>query len=106
MFIVTNKSTQVIHHWGKQLTELDNGYPLLVNEDIAFVPEEVIIYEVNTIPEDIAPYKYTYSVQDGFALSPDWSSAPIENPYNIPDDVYAAIKNEAIAEVQKEAQNG
>ena len=55
MYVIANKTDNVFLMAGPHLDHMDNGYPRLVNEDVAFPTEMVNVYEDVTIPDGIIP---------------------------------------------------
>lgn len=88
MFIITVKESHEIMAMGAELDHMSNGYPRLVNENIAFPPEMVDIYEVASVPAEVEPAKYCYTPADGFTPNPDYREP---NPYGVPEEIYNAI---------------
>ncbi len=72
MFIITNKVDDSIFDMDTKLDYLKNGYPRLINKNIAFVKDSVNIYEVNEIPSEIELSKYCYTVEKGFYENPNY----------------------------------
>lgn len=91
MYIITDKETNRIVMVGSNLDYMPNGYPRLVDENIAFVPNSINIYETDVIPPRVESEKYCYTPQDGFYPNPNWEEP---NPYNIPNEVYNSIIDE------------
>lgn len=104
MFIITDKENakDVVIFWGKQLKYQSNGYPVLVEENVAFPTEIVNVYEVDSIPEDLEADKYLYTQERGFELNPYWSESDPENIYGIPDELYHQIKDATVNQIQQE----
>ena len=89
MFIITEKEHNIIIMMGKELDYMEvNGYPRLVEEDVAFPTEMVNVHEVETVPEEVEDGKYCYTEAEGFYANPDWREP---NPYNVTEEVYNAI---------------
>ena len=66
MVIITVKEDNRILNIGKELDYMDNGYPRIVEKNIAFPTEMVNVYELEEIPENIEPEKYCYTTEKGF----------------------------------------
>ena len=103
MYIITSKNLKSIIGIGAKLDYMSNGYPRLVNENVAFPTEMIDVYEVSYMPEYVEENKYCYTPDQGFFENPNWKEP---NKWGIPDDIVQEIKNEAITEVQEGAKNG
>ncbi|WP_425755500.1 hypothetical protein ACPW7J_13755 [Ihubacter sp. rT4E-8] len=103
MFVITNANNVVIAY-GRMLEYKSNGYPWLVNEDISFVPEQVAVHEIESMPQGIAEIKFCYTAESGFYENPDWKE-PTDNPYNLTDEQYRVIKDRVIDEIRQEVAN-
>jgi hypothetical protein len=82
MYVITNKEDNVYLMSGEKLDHMSNGYPRLVNENVAFPTEMVNVYENVTIPTDVVPCKYLYTAKNGFTTNPNYVEP---NKYGIPD---------------------
>lgn len=102
MFLIVSKETHEVIHNGERLHYWDNGYPVLTDENIAFVKEDVDVVDVDSIPDDLIPGKYCYTSEKGIYANPGYIEPDPGNIYGVPDEVYQAIKNQAIQEVQNE----
>ena len=89
MIIITNKTDHVFMAFGKKLDYMSNGYPRLVDENIAFPTEMVDIYEDVTIPEGVEPNKYCYTPTDGFTVNPNYVEP---NKYGLPNELLNTIQ--------------
>lgn len=98
MYIVTPKERHDIMAMGAELDHMSNGYPRLVNENIAFPPEMVDIYEVASVPAEVEPAKYCYTPADGFTPNPDYRepSAYDLAPTEVVDAIIDEYTNELI----------
>ena len=103
MYLITVKEDNRIIMVGEALDYMSNGYPRLVDEDIAFPTEMVNVHEVSEVPSEVIPEKYCYTAEKGFYLNPDWVEPDPTNTYGIPDETYHAIINDLTSEV---ASNG
>lgn len=98
-FIVVNKHDNKVIMYGNQLDYLENGYPRLVEENAAFIPNLVNVFEVDAIPEDYVDGKYFYTEADGFQIDPNWELAPNQN--DIVDNADAICElTEYVAELE------
>ena len=98
--IAVGKMNNVILSIG-EVTYWDNGYPIV--GDIAFCPDDILLFDVDEIPSDFEDYKYCYTVEDGFYRNPKYVEP---NPYGISDELLEQIKNDAITEVEEAVLNG
>lgn len=103
MYLITIKRNKIIQAMGKQLGYMSNGYPRLIEENIAFPSDLVNVHEVEAVPGQFEPGRYCYTPEQGFYMNPDWQEP---NKWNLPNEVIEEIKNEAIAEVQEGARDG
>lgn len=78
MFIITDKRTNVVLAIGERLERIkENGYPVLVNENVAFPPKDVDIYEGDCSGvsiNDISKSKICYNTVSGFYENPRYVS--------------------------------
>ena len=102
MYIIVSKHNQQVYNYGKELEYQDNGNPLLVDRNVAFMATDVSVFEVSDsdIPEDIDIGRYLYTVRGGFKHSADYVAG--ENNWGLPESILAEIKSQAIQEVQDE----
>lgn len=91
MFIITNKKKSIVVDTGNEVTYWDNGYPVIVEKDVAFVKEDVNVFEVNELPEDFKQGKYCYTEEKGFYVNPDYVEPDSTNTYGVSDNVYHQI---------------
>ena len=105
MYLITAKedNSDRIIKIGIHLDYMSNGYPRLVDEDIAFPIDMVNVHEVSEVPTEVTPNKYCYTEADGFYINPNWVEPDATNTYGIPDETYHAIINDLTSEV---ANNG
>lgn len=99
MYIITLKENNIIMMMGKALDYMSNGYPRLIDEDIAFPSGMVNVHEVLEVPTEVIPNKYCYTEADGFYINPNWVEPDSTNTYGIPDETYHAIINDLTSEV-------
>lgn len=105
MRIVVTKDTLIVSAIGTFKEYWDNGYPIITDSngnDCAYPDVLFDFFDVEAVPEDYVPNKYCYTEEKGFYLNPDYVEPEAGNTFGIPDDVYRAIKNQAIQEVQDE----
>ena len=103
MYIITGRLNDVIFATGRQLDYMENGYPRLVEENRAFIKEDVNVYSTDSVPSHIAPVKYCYTREEGYYENPGYIEM---NKWGLPEETVQAIKDEAITEVQKGVANG
>lgn len=94
MFIITDKENNVIIDTGNAIVYWENGYPVIVEKDTAFVKEDVNVFEINELPEDFKFRKYCYTEEKSFYLNPDFSEPDPNNVYGISDELYNQIKSD------------
>ena len=101
MFIITVKedNSNRIMMMGEHLDYMSNGYPRLIDENVAFPTEMVDVHEVESVPSEVMPEKYCYTESDGFYINPDYIEPDPTNTYGIPDDVYHAIIDDYTSEI-------
>ena len=102
MLLIVEKKTNSLLDMDSELDYMDNGYPKLVNRDIAFVADDVEVYTDVDMIENIVPGKYCYTSEQGFFENPDWQEP---NPYGIPDELLEQIKNDTVEEIRQEVLN-
>lgn len=95
MYVITGKTDNVVLGMGEALDHMSNGYPRLVNENVAFVTEQVNVNEVDSIPAEVVTDKYCYTTEQGFYLNPDWKEP---NKYGISDELLEQIKADVSSE--------
>lgn len=103
MYLITTKDDNRIMMMGEVLDYMSNGYPRLVNENVAFPTDMVNVYEASEVPQEIKIEKYCYTEAKGFYINPNYVEPDPTNTYGIPDETYHAIINDITSEV---AQNG
>lgn len=112
MILITNKESNVLvaiaednYQEENNLGTLSNGYPWIKSTNIAYILDEVNVFQNVTTSEKIIEQKYCYTEEKGFYLNPDYVEPDPTNTFGITDDLYHSIKEQAIAEVQKEVSN-
>lgn len=70
-YIITVKEDNRILNMGKHLDYLDNGYPRLIDENVAFPINLVDVYGSVEVPEEAEPEKYCYDGEE-FTLNPNY----------------------------------
>lgn len=107
MFIITNKEKSIVVDTGNEVTYWDNGYPVIVEKDVAFVKEDVNVFEVNELPEDFKQGKYCYTTEKGFYVNPDYVEPDSTNTYGISDELFNQIKSDYREQITQEVnENG
>lgn len=99
MIIIVNKTDHVFMAFGKKLDYMSNGYPRLIDENVAFPTEMVDIYENVTIPEGVEPNKYCYTPADGFTVNSNYVEP---NKYGLPNELLNTIQADYTAELISE----
>ena len=99
MFIITDKTEKAVIGFGARLDYMSNGYPRLMEEDIAYPTHMVDVFEIEALPVDFIIGKYCYTEAEGFYINPDWVEPDPTNTYGIPDETYHAIINDLTSEV-------
>ena len=89
MIIIVNKTDHVFMAFGKKLDYMSNGYPRLVDENIAFPTEMVNVFEGVTIPSGVETNKYCYTESEGFTENPNYVEP---NKYNIANELLETIQ--------------
>lgn len=89
MIVITAKETDVFIAQGEHLDYMDNGYPRLVDENVAFPTEMVNVFEGVTIPSGVEPNKYCYTESEGFTENPNYVEP---NKYNIANELLETIQ--------------
>ena len=102
MYIITGKQDKDVKGYGSAVTYLENGYPYILEMDTAYIPDDVKIDEIESIPEEVEIGKWCYTQDDGFYTNPLWIEP---NQYGIPDKLVEQIKNDAITEVEEAVIN-
>ena len=100
MFIITKKEDNEILMMGMELDYMENGYPRLVDYDVAFYPEYIDVHEVSEVVEGVEIHKYCYTEEDGFYPNPNYVEP--NNSYGLPNDLYDTIRDEAVAQIERE----
>lgn len=99
MVIITRKETDSIIDIGNELQYLENGYPLLVDRQVYFSIDDVNVYEVDSVPEEVTPSKYCYTEERAFYLNPNYIEP---NPYGISDELVEQIEADYRERLAKE----
>lgn len=102
MFIITKKEDDEILMMGRELDYMENGYPRIIDYDVAFYPEYISVNEASEVLEGVEAHKYCYTPEDGFYLNPNYREP---NQYGISDELVEQIKNDAITEVEEAVIN-
>lgn len=97
MFIIAEKKEHRILNMGARLGYQEvNGYPWLLDENIAFPTEMVDVSEVETVPEEVTAGLYCYTKEEGFYLNPNWEEP---NKYGIPNEIVNQIQEDTITKL-------
>lgn len=87
MYLITDKIDNKIIEYGEKLDYLENGYPRLINENVAFPTELVDVNQVDEIPDFVEREKYCYTEEKGFYKNENWV------PYYSTEDRIAALED-------------
>lgn len=104
MFIIIEKEKKIVVNYDNTIEYQTNEYPVIKKDGglgVAYPTQMYDVAETESIPEDFAIGKYIFE-NSQFTLNPDWVEPDPSNTFNVPDDVYMAIKEQAIQEVQNE----
>ncbi|MCI7261856.1 MAG: hypothetical protein MR562_01360 [Clostridiaceae bacterium] len=104
MYIVTLKETEEIVGIGNSLEYLDNGYPVLTEENVCFPADAVKVFDAEDVPDQICKGKHCYNEDRGVYENPGWREPDRDNIFGVPDDVYQNIKDQAMIEIQQEVK--
>lgn len=98
MYIITDSSDSRVINYGAKLDYLSNGYPRLIDENVAFILDMVNVYEVTEIPQEVESEKWCYTEADGFYPNPNWHepSAYDLAPHDVVDAIIDEYTNELI----------
>lgn len=98
LYILNRKEDNAMLCFGTSLSYLDNGYPFFVNENIAFPINEVNVYEVAELPQEVEAEKWCYTEADGFYPNPNYRepSAYDLAPQEVVDAIIDEYTNELI----------
>ena len=96
--IIIEKENKIIRDIGN-VTDKDSYW--LINQT-RYSKLYFDLYENIEAFDEITPFKYCYTPEQGFYENPNWAEPDTSNTFGIPDDVYMAIKEQAIQEVQNE----
>lgn len=66
-YIITAKTDNLILMMGRRLDYMDNGYPRLIEENVAFPTEIVNVYGPTVVPEGVRADEWYY---DGTTFTP------------------------------------
>jgi len=97
--IIVEKELKVLRDIGNSFEETEKSF---ANKNVRYSKSLFDKYQNVDIADDILPIKYCYTPEQGFYENPNWSEPDTSNTFGIPDDVYMAIKEQAIQEVQNE----
>ncbi|MEY8366307.1 hypothetical protein AALA22_11770 [Anaerovoracaceae bacterium 41-7] len=64
---------------------------------------DINIYNNVDTGDEISPFEYCYHPDVGFYKTPE-EETPEQNIYGISDEIYCAIKNEAVDEIKREVR--
>ena len=98
MYLITRKETNVVLNWDEKLKYWNNGYPVLMPQNIAYIADISNVFEISEVPAEVEPKKYCYTEEQGFFENPDYVP-PRENPYGISDGLLTQIQEDTAAQV-------
>lgn len=93
MYIVTSKDNNRCVYSGERLGYSNNGFPILLDENVAFPTDRFDVFEVEEIPAEVEMVKYCYTPEQGFYVNPDWKEPATEELYTL-DEAAAIIASE------------
>lgn len=99
MDIIVEKNTNVVRGIGERADDKETYW--LINQT-RFSKKFFELYEKIDFQENVATMKFCYTPEQGFYENPNWEEPDTSNTFGIPEDVYMAIKEHAIQEVQNE----
>ena len=78
MFLITNENDVIYYITSSCNKESDGSY--IIDNGIlrVLVPESFIVHEVDSLKDDIEPYKYCYSESKGFYANSDYVEPVLE----------------------------
>lgn len=101
MVIIVNKTDKHIINYGNSVEYLSNGSPHLIDRNLRYEKDKVLVYEGITLPKEVEPSKWCYTPEEGFYKNPDFLEYTEPSPTDWIDPVTVdAIKDIAIEEVQ------
>lgn len=81
MFIITDKESNAFQHACENLTYWNNGYPFDPDTKMAFVVDNVFVYEAESVPEYAVPEQCCFTLEDGFYPNPNYREPdPFDDP--------------------------
>lgn len=66
MYIITNKEDNRIFEIARAVDYLSNGYPRIIEKNLAFPTEMINVFEVEEVPKNVEREKYCYTEEQGF----------------------------------------
>lgn len=109
MYLIISNVDHVVMGYGNELSYWNNGYPFLVNEKLAFIPADVVIYEDIEVSDEVKsnPSKYCYTPEQSFYENPNYIEPDPTNTYGIPDELFNQIKSDYREQIAQEvSENG
>jgi hypothetical protein len=100
MFLITDINTDSVIDWSEKETYGPEGYPMVEEKNLAFPYWIVKTYTVDEIPEEVVPYKWCYTEEQGFFLDPSFEEP--NNSHGISNELYNTIRDEAVAQIESE----
>ena len=78
MFLITNENDVIYYITSSCNRESDESYIIDNGVLRVLVPESFIVHEVDSLKDDIEPYKYCYSESKGFYANSDYVEPVLE----------------------------
>ena len=72
MYIIIGKQDNDIKGYGSSIEYLENDYPYIKEMQTAYLPDEVQILTIDSIPENIKIGEWCYTLEEGFYENPKW----------------------------------
>lgn len=99
MYVITEKRDNVILGIGNTIDYMENDYPRLVNENVAFPTELVNVSQVDSVPEEIVGGRYCYTAEKGFYPNASWKEP---NKFGLSDEQIAELEQDTIDKLVQE----
>lgn len=100
MILITNKESNVLvaiaedtYQEEPNLGTLSNGYPWIKSTNVAYILDEINVFQSVTAPAEITEQKYCYTKEKGFYLNQDYVEPDPTNTFGISDDLYHSIND-------------
>ena len=82
MYIITNKNDRILAVGEKMYYNGSNGYPAFYGDDAFYPVDQVNMYKVNEVPENVAPFTWGYNGTEfiDFEKTANESTPPEKDP--------------------------